>query len=620
MAGILNWSLMSSGVIGLALVSRAMLKCKMKKTWLSALWIIVLVRLLLPILPSSSLSLFNLWGRIDSQSHTISNQNTIVNTDTGTLPIYSTDDEGIFSNVEVMGQEKGTSQINPNIANETGIEKILLGLWIAGMIVILSYFSIGYYQLRKKINHLETVEEADLLALLADFKRTLHIKADIKLVKGEYPFIFGLIRPTICISNIQTRQDIEMMLLHELMHFKYKDNILTYLHIVVCAIHWFNPLVWMTIKLMKHDMELACDERVLEIGANRKQYANTLLNITLTPQRETYWVQGMGENMNQIKSRLLQIATFKKPKLSVTIIGSILLIIGGIVCLTNAQQPKVSTEGKIEPVQEAGWQEKNQSEVRTWQNEDAKNIAVFGLDERQSLTDAIIVINLDKKQGTLKVISIPRNTKVEWDEEEKAVVGFTAPHVITKINEMYGYAGGKSTDKLAAKEIEKLLNIQVDDVIIVDFKTVEKVIDELGGVNIELTEDMRYTDNAAGLYINLKKGKQQLDGEQTLQAIRYRMYPEGDLGRINMQQQIMKALLEKLLEENNPGRLVEIASELLNNIETTISLEALPSYIQILLAAKPNQITFYTLPGEGNVEGGISYFLPDLKQSTTLLH
>lgn len=620
MGEILNWTLMASSVIVLTLAIRTMLKDKINKVWINALWLMVLVRLLVPILPSSSMSLFNLWQRIDPMSPTISNPNTVVDSEIGTVPLHFMDDEIILSEAEGSSQEKDILLENNHLIKDINKLPNLLVLWFLGMIMVLGYFMIGYYQMKKKINQLEVVEDKETLALLAELKEILHIKAEVKLLKGEYPFIFGLIRPVICLSNSFTRDEVKMMLLHELMHLKYRDNVLTYLHIVGLAIHWFNPLVWLAIRLMKHDMELVCDERVLRMGTDKKQYANTLLKIVLTPQKEVFWVQGMGENAKEIKRRLLLIATFKEPKVSVTIMGVILLIIGGILCLTNAQQP-ASTEG-IEILKEVGQQVNKLSQEEIWHNKNIKNIVVLGVDESQLLTDTIMVINLDKKQDTLKLISIPRDTKVKWDEEEKAAVsavGVMVPDV-TKINEMYAYAKGEMTDKLVLNQIEKLLNIQVDDVIVVDFKAIEKVIDALGGVKIELMQDMRYTDHAAGLYINLKKGQQQLNGKETLQAMRYRMYPDGDLGRINMQQQIVKTMLDKILAESNGAQLLQAASETLSGIKTSISLEDLPSYIQVLLAVKQNQVSFYTLPGEARYEEGRSYFIPDLKESIELVH
>jgi LCP family protein required for cell wall assembly len=532
---VLNWSLMASGVTVLILVIRVILGNKIKKVWINTLWLIVLVRLLIPILPNSSMSLFNLWVRIDSTIHSINNQKSVVNTEIETIPLDVMDDEMALPNIEVINQEKAILQANNDLFNEMNKQPILLVLWFGGVILILAYFIIGYYQMKQKISLLEVVEDEETLALLAELKEMLRIKAEIKLVKGDYPFIFGLIRPVICMPPVYTRPDAEMILLHELMHFKYKDNVLTYLHIVAFAIHWFNPLVWMAIKLMKHDMELVCDERVLSIGTNKKQYANTLLKVALTPQKEVYWVQGMVEDTKQIKARLLLIATFKEPKVTVSILVISLLIIGSIVCLTNAQQPNLSTAGITEPLKEADQQEDNLSIEKVWKNKNLRNIAILGVDGSQLRTDTIMMVNLDTAQNTLKVISIPRDTKVQWAEEEKAAVDVSVPDV-TKINEIYALAKGETTDQLAIKEIEKLLDIQIDDLLIIDFKTVEKVIDALGGLNIELMGDMRYTDNAANLHINLKKGYQQLDGSQTLQALRYRRYRDGDLGRIAVQQ------------------------------------------------------------------------------------
>ena len=84
----------------------------------------------------------------------------------------------------------------------------------------------------------------------------------------------------------------------------------------------------------------------------------------------------------------------------------------------------------------------------------------------------------------------------------------------------------------------------------VDYEGFEKVIDALGGVEIEVEKPLKYVDRAQDLYIDIPAGKQLLDGEKALQYVRFRYDPLGDIGRIKRQQEFLQALLSKV--DNDP--------------------------------------------------------------------
>ena len=324
---ILNWSLMASGTIGIILLLRLLLKGKIQRGFIYGLWVVVLIRLIVPVLPSSKISIFNLLGTsISSTSARINAQNDFNLQEEERVQAEFSPENVVENEAPVQDAKVEVGTFNNNSLQRNNIlgEKvslILIIIWLLGSIGVIGYFGYGYCRLRKVIKGAEKITDEKILICVQQIKEKAHIHTDISMVKGKCPMIFGFFKPIICIPEESSLEEIEMMLYHELLHFKYRDNKVTYLQILAVAFHWFNPLSWMAMKLMKEDMEIACDERVMALGINRKQYANTLLNIVLTPKSRQYLVQGMGEDPKHIKERVLEIAMFKKHKLGASILG-----------------------------------------------------------------------------------------------------------------------------------------------------------------------------------------------------------------------------------------------------------------------------------------------------------
>lgn len=610
---ILNWSLMASGIIGMIILLRLLLKGKIQRSFIYGLWVVVLIRLIVPILPSSKISIFNLLGtNIVSTSVKVNAQDNfdLHTSELGQAefsPENVVENEELMQNVKVEANAFNNNSLQRNNTFGEKVSLILIIIWLLGSIGIIGYFGHGYDRLRKIIKNSEEVTDEKILICVQQIKEKIHIHADISIVKGKYPMIFGFFRPIICIPEKSSLEEIEMMLYHELLHLKYRDNKVTYLQILAVAFHWFNPLVWLAMKLMKEDMEIACDERVMSLGINRKQYANTLLNIVFTPTNERYLVQGMGESPKHIKERVLEIATFKKHKVVTSIAGGFILIGVILVCLTNAI-PKKDIETRSD-VQQNGV---INNEVTKLQGEN--NIAVFGLDGDGMRTDTIFIINFNQNRDEVKIVSIPRDTKVEWDEEQSSLLKQEIGHT-SKLGEMYAYSKEQYIEQLAVKEIEEMLDIQVANYMVIDFAAVEKAVDSIGGLELDIPQDMHYRDSSGGLNINIKAGLQNLTGNDVLGALRYRKgYTNGDIGRIQMQQYVMNAFLSKLLSEGDINSIMVSAVEIMKGVKTNISIEEMPNYIKLVMDIDTNNIQFYTISGEASSEEGRSYFYPDIAQ------
>lgn len=98
-----------------------------------------------------------------------------------------------------------------------------------------------------------------------------------------------------------------------------------------------------------------------------------------------------------------------------------------------------------------------------------------------------------------------------------------------------------------------MLGIPVDFYVSVDLKGFIALIDQIGGVDFDVPEDMDYDDPYQDLHIHQTKGYRKLSGSDVMQVLRYRHdtdihygYPDGDLGRIKTQQSLLKAMIEQL--------------------------------------------------------------------------
>ncbi len=164
----------------------------------------------------------------------------------------------------------------------------------------------------------------------------------------------------------------------------------------------------------------------------------------------------------------------------------------------------------------------------------------------EGLSDTMLLLRFDPEKEDLTILSIPRDTKT-----------LVPGHGITKINSA-NYHGGPA---LTAEAVSDLLNgVEIDRYVRVNVQGIEKLIDALGGVDIFVPKDMKYTDESQHLYINLKKGQQRLNGEQAVQFLRFRYDAYGDIGRIQRQQSLIRAVKEQTINPRTILKLPEILS------------------------------------------------------------
>lgn len=247
-----------------------------------------------------------------------------------------------------------------------------------------------------------------------------------------------------------------------------------------------------------------------------------------------------------------------------------------------------------------------------------KTLAVFGVDEDGYRTDVIFVVNYNSESGKTRVISIPRDTRVEWSEDQQermeAIKGYSVS--VSKINEMTSYVGMDYINEFTVPEIEEILDIQIDNYVIITIDAFKQIVDAIGGVEVDVPvldgDGLHYDDNSQGLHIHLDPGVQVLNGEQAEGLVRFRKgYAEGDVGRIKTQQLFLEAFAKKVTSPQIITKIPSIINTLLNTVSTDVKLTEVSGYLPYLKSFDTGNVSFNIIPGEGQYIGNKSYFIVD---------
>ena len=221
------------------------------------------------------------------------------------------------------------------------------------------------------------------------------------------------------------------------------------------------------------------------------------------------------------------------------------------------------------------------------------NVLVVGVDKDGTRSDVNMLFSLDPKEKTVNLMSIPRDTRVEFKKGSHG-----------KINACIGKQNG---EELLIETVKDLTGMPIHNFCKVNFEGLRNIIDILGGVEFDVPMDMDYDDPAQDLHIHLKKGKQTLNGADAEGLLRFRKgYATGDLGRIDMQQAFLKELINQKLSPKYIFKAVPVVKEISKNVETDMSVMYMLKYAWKFRDSDKVEFNSYTLPGAPKMIGGVS--------------
>ncbi len=244
--------------------------------------------------------------------------------------------------------------------------------------------------------------------------------------------------------------------------------------------------------------------------------------------------------------------------------------------------------------------------------------AIFGVDEDLYRTDVTMMVFFNHETGKIDVLSIPRDTKVKIPDElyEQIQARRSDVDQYVKINSVPAYVIDDRNEASVAV-MEKSFGVDIDYYVKMDLDVFKYIVDTIGEITVTIPFDMEYSDPEQELFINLKAGEQLINGAHAEQLIRFRSgYSNGDLGRIEMQHEFMKAFMKQLLTMKNRVNMLNIVSGILMRVET--NFETAVDYLVYMEDIDPENIEMHTLPQESGTEGRAD-FIYDYDATKVLL-
>lgn len=297
----------------------------------------------------------------------------------------------------------------------------------------------------------------------------------------------------------------------------------------------------------------------------------------------------------------------KRSKISLVILGitlSILLItVGGVYWYGSHLFNKIE---KVEiDTNDVGIKEEVQEKLSEY-NDSVINIALFGIDAQEGeagRSDSIIIATLDTTHKKLKLTSIMRDSYVTIADRGQ-----------DKINHAYAFGGAQ----LAIKTLNENFDLNIEDFVAVNFTTMPKIIDKLGGVTIDITsEEVSHIPgiDSAGTYT--------LTGEQALAYSRIRYASGGDYVRTDRQRTVLNKVFEKILS-TNVTQYPSLLSEILPMVKTSLDYSEILDLGNEVLKMGVTNLEQERFPRdeycEGKMISGIYYLTFDKENTVQQLH
>ena len=461
-------TLQASVIICIVLAVKMSMGSKLTPRWHYILWMLVIVKMVMPVSLQSSFSIFNLMPKDVVMSEAVIEHaaEVAVENETQTIPDSSIELKPVAEIVEDeksdlvadAGSDVATAAVSkltieesepviieptkpssPGKSVSESLEyfKTLMPYgWLIGAVFLGIYVVVSNFKLWRIIRVQRPVTDSKVLDLLEDCKAQMEMHAYLAVVetdKVNSPALFGFLRPRLLlpvgIINKLSNEQLRHVFLHELAHLKRGDIYYGWLTALLQTMHWFNPLVWYGFYKMRVDRELACDQLALsamESGDNC-EYGRTIVSLLegFSAPQYTPGLAGILEDKSQLKRRISMIANYRKGSLQLSMVVAVLMLVIGVVSLTDGLaistveiSPSTMTElpTEIKPMAEVVVQWYNSCRandvegVRNTFHPDRKSVV-----SKKTLNEMNEILSFNRK-WEFELLS------VMWDDSESMVV------------------------------------------------------------------------------------------------------------------------------------------------------------------------------------------------------
>ena len=247
-------------------------------------------------------------------------------------------------------------------------------------------------------------------------------------------------------------------------------------------------------------------------------------------------------------------------------------------------------------------------------DQNVTNFLVLGRDRVANLTDAIMLVQFNTKEHSVNIMQIPRDTYAYHESTYHKINGLYSHYMVQN-----NYNVKKSMENVV-EYIQNNFNVKIDYYVLMNLDAFVQIVDLMGGVEIDVPEDMYYEDEYQNLYIDIKKGKQVLDGEHAEQFVRFRSgWASADAGRVDAQKLFLAAFASQFKEKITVGKIDDIVNQVFKNLTTNMSITDIVYYAKEALSLVFTKTTFVSVPygdARENVDSGQWYVV--LNRAATL--
>lgn len=301
--------IVSTITITIIMFTRKLFFRQISAKWRYYIWFLLLFALAIPFLPNQLLHAIQLSIPFENN----------VSSSWGRANIDHNETTSAMNPNWMQDFTVSVNQSSPDLLNTS-----LMIIWICGTFVFTIFAIQAWLKLRKIKMSIDKIKNKDLTTTFESCKKQLHISKDITLGTSssvQSPVTFGFTHTYVVlpshIVNQMTKEDLQHIFLHELHHVKYKDIHTNYLMMFYQIIYWFNPLVWIALKKMRLDREIACDTSVLNMLDDYEQnikYGRTMINFIdfTSKKRYNHLTNEFNGPKKQVLQRMKEIVAYQK--------------------------------------------------------------------------------------------------------------------------------------------------------------------------------------------------------------------------------------------------------------------------------------------------------------------
>ncbi|MGG2934844.1 M56 family metallopeptidase [Bacillus pacificus] len=357
---LIETSLMASILVGFILCIKILFRNKLTPRWQYMLWIVLMIRLLLPWSPDSSYSIYSLLSYRSSVSEVIPKNmpstESIVNIES---------DRTVESNSKMV-TKTSEPEVEVSLEQQTpfSLYKLAMYVWLVGVFLLAVITFITNRRLYSYIKKQPDITDEQFVTVFNRCKQSMKMKKVVSLrLAGKIasPTVFSFFRPKVLLSKkhmkVLNEQQLQHVFYHELAHIKRNDVAVNWIMYSLILLNWFNPILWYAYFCMREDQELACDAYALTFIDKEEQiaYGHTIITLLEHYSYQVPSLANLSRNKRTLKRRIVMIKKFQKKSYRLSLLGVIVIVAIASLSLFNARttEGKEKQEDKVEQSKDA---------------------------------------------------------------------------------------------------------------------------------------------------------------------------------------------------------------------------------------------------------------------------